>query len=160
MKKQMIIVSVIVIVVLLSGFTMNLRVNEDIPYPEGFRKWTHIKTGFLGPEHPNVQYRGFNHVYANDKAIRGYETGVFPDGSIIVFDVIEAAPQEKQIKEGKRHHTDIMVRDSLKFGATGGWNYGQFEADKTPRVLTIDAKKQCFNCHISQKDYVFTEFRP
>jgi hypothetical protein len=32
---------------------------------------------------------GFPHIYANDKAMQGYASGYFPQGSIFVFDVID-----------------------------------------------------------------------
>ncbi len=154
------IFAVVFSVVVLSGFSNHQAATDGISYPEGFRKWTHIKSNFLDSTHPNVKYRGFNHVYANDKGMQGYETGIFPDGAIIVFDVIEAVHKNNHSEEAKRNHIDVMVKDSTKFFSTGGWNFGQFEADKTPRVLTKEMKTKCADCHASQKDYVFSEFRP
>jgi hypothetical protein len=54
--------------VVVTSFTYTESMDNAILYPEGYRRWTHIKSGVVGPEHPNVKYRGFNHVYANEKA--------------------------------------------------------------------------------------------
>jgi hypothetical protein len=145
--------------VVASSFTYNGPIDNAILYPEGYRRWTHIKSGIVGPEHPNVKYRGFNHVYANDKAFKGYESGVFPEGSVIVFDVVEAATNNNYTAEGKRDHIDVMVKDAGKFSATGGWGYAQFEEDGTPRMLTTETITKCYECHLKQSDHVFSEFR-
>ena len=142
-----------------TSFTFHQPTDDSIAYPEGYRRWTHIKSGVVGPDHPNVKYRGFNHVYANDKAFQGYETGIFPEGSVIVFDVIEASTNDHYTAEGKRHHMDVMVRDAVKFATTGGWGYAQFESDGAPRALTVETTTKCYQCHLKQSDHVFSEFR-
>jgi hypothetical protein len=159
MKRQFAIILTLILVVILAGFTVRRTTTDDVIYPEGYRKWTHVKSALLSADHPNVKYRGFNHIYANEKAIIGYETGTFPDGSIIVFDVIEAKFEKDHTDEAKRNHVDVMVKDSQKFATTGGWNFGQFEADKTPRNITDAVKAKCSSCHASQGDHVFSEFR-
>ena len=145
--------------IVVTSFTYTESIDSPIVYPQGYRRWTHIKSGVVGPEHPNVKYRGFNHVYANDKAFQGYESGIFPEGSVIVFDVITAATNDHYTAEGTRDHIDVMVKDAVKFAATGGWGYAQFEGDGTPRVLTEEITTKCYNCHLKQSDHVFSEFR-
>ena len=79
--------------------------DEIIPYPEGYRAWTHIKTYIVGTKSPAFKFNGgFNHVYANEKAMVGYNTGYFPNGSVIVSDVIQAKEDSFDIREGPRHH--------------------------------------------------------
>jgi hypothetical protein len=52
---------------------------EKVPYPEGYRRWTHVRSGLTGPESPDYQLTGgLHHIYANDKAMEGYEAGRFP----------------------------------------------------------------------------------
>lgn len=160
MKQYGAISLIITISVLITSFNMSSSADEVIPYPSGYRSWTHIKSGILRENHPNINYRGFNHFYANDQAVIGYESGNFPEGSVLVVEVIEAHSNgENYIGEGTRHHMDVMLKDSIKFNATGGWGYAQFENDNSSRMLTLDQKKACNNCHIKQKDHVFSEMR-
>ena len=129
MKKYLLVISVITVVVVIAGFKISPQPDDEVPYPEGYRKWTHIKTGFVGPQNPNFKINGgFHHIYANEKAVEGYLSGKFPEGSMIVFDVLEGEMQQNSnIKEGKRRHVDVMAKDSTKYISTGGWGYEEFE---------------------------------
>ena len=159
MDKTRRYIALATLVIIATSFKIDLLLDDDIQYPTGYRNWMHIKSGIVGPGHENILYRGFNHVYANDKALTGYQSGFFPHGSIIVFDVVEAVPKENYIAEGKRRHMDVMVRDTTKFASTRGWGYAQFESDNSPRMLTADQKTKCYTCHLKQQDHVFTELR-
>lgn len=159
MKSFYLISLAIVACIGATSFTFDEPIDNSIPYPEGYRRWTHIKSNIVGPEHPNVKYRGFNHVYANEKAFQGYTSGIFPEGSVIVFDVIEAATNDNYTAETKRNHIDVMVKDAAKFATTGGWGYAQFEGDGSPRMLTDETTTKCYQCHLKQSDHVFSEFR-
>ncbi len=159
MKKYFVAVLVFLLLVTTPGFNSVTLKENDVAYPEGYRHWTHVKSGFLGPDHPNVNYRGFNHIYANVVALRGYESGTFPEGSIIVADIIEAVAGGNHFSESKRNHMDVMEKDSVRFRSTGGWGYGQFESNNTPRMLTVEQKKTCYNCHLKQEDHVFSVLR-
>ncbi len=135
----------------------------EVPYPEGYRMWTHVKTGLIGPTNPNFKTTGgYHHIYANAKAMEGYMTGKFPEGSVLVFDVLDTKEQFGNIAENGRKHIDVMVKDSLKYSSTGGWGYEEFSGDShTQRVLTPVTKAQCFSCHLTKKsnDFVFSSFR-
>jgi hypothetical protein len=135
---------------------------NEVPYPEGYRKWTHIKTSVIGPQNPTFKVNGgFRHIYANEKAMQGYLTGHFPEGAVIVADALEAlVKQNSNMDEGKRRLIDVMIRDSIKYAVTGGWGYEQFKGDsKTDRNATVTVQIQCFNCHVSQKNHVFSTYR-
>ena len=141
---------------LTAAFSIDPKWNNEVPYPENFKQWTHIKTKVLGKQNHN---KGFNHIYANDKAMKGYSSGSFPEGSVLVFDVIEASTTDSITKEEKRKHVDVMLKDSIRFATTGGWGYEEFKGDTKQAVLTPEVKAQCFNCHSRQSDYIFSEFR-
>jgi hypothetical protein len=134
---------------------------EGVPYPEGYRHWTHVKTYIVGPKSLAFKFiGGFNHVYANDAALVGYKTGHFPNGSIIVSDVIQAKEDSVDIREGARHHLDVMVRDSLKYADAGGWRFEEFQGNSpTTRLLTPQTRVICSNCHSKRKDMVFSVYR-
>ena len=161
MKK--IIVTAIIILLSVTGFSFIIRpkADEPVPYPEGFRKWTHIKTGLIGPNNPAFKTTGgFHHIYANDKAMQGYTSGYFPQGSIVVFDVIDGVEADGSTIEGKRNHVDVMMKDSLRYTTTGGWGYEEFKSSsKTERMLTETVRTACYNCHKKQADHIFSELR-
>ena len=63
------------------------QVQAVVEYPEGYRNWSHVKSGVIGPTHATFQANGgFQHVYANAQGMAGYRTRVFPEGSVIVVD--------------------------------------------------------------------------
>jgi hypothetical protein len=135
--------------------------DEGIPYPEGYRDWTHVKTYIVGPKSMAFKFiGGFNHVYANEKAMVGYRTGHFPNGSVIVSDVIQAKEDSVDVREGPRHHLDVMARDSIKYSDAGGWRFEEFKGDSpTIRLLNAQTRVICSNCHTKQKDMVFSVYR-
>ena len=134
--------------------------DESVPYPEGYRGWIHVKTYIVGPKSLAFKFiGGFNHVYANEKAMVGYRTGHFPNGSVIVSDVLQAKEDSVDIREGRRHHIDVMMRDSIKFADAGGWRFEEFKGDTTIRLLTPQTRVICANCHSKQKDMVFSVYR-
>jgi hypothetical protein len=159
MKKYCAVVAGVFLIILISSFKITLPADEEVSYPDGYRSWTHVKTSFLGPQHPNVNYRGFDHIYANDLAVQGYATGKFPEGSVFVVEVIEAVPVENYTSEAERHHMDVMQKDSLRYASTGGWGYAQFERDNSRRMLTLEQQKTCNTCHLKQNDHVFSVLR-
>jgi hypothetical protein len=122
MKKSLILLSLIVILFYSFSFTVEKKkLVETVPFPEGYRAWRHIKSGYIGPESKGFKlFGGFHHVYANELAIQGYTTGIFPEGSVLVFDVISAKESEGIIDEGPRSTVDVMVKDSVKYAATHG----------------------------------------
>jgi len=161
MKKRITVILSIMLFTLGVGFTIRPNADDLVLYPEGYRKWVHIRTGLVGPANRNFQSNGgFHHIYANDKAMEGYVTGSFPEGSIFVFDVLEAIEKDGNTVEGKRRVVDVMIKDSIKYRSTGGWGYEEFKGNsKTERVLTETRRTVCFNCHTRQKDYIFSDWR-
>ena len=162
MKNVIIVIILSVSCVAFISFAHPYQPKNEVPYPEGYRKWTHIKTAIVGPQNPDFKFSGgFHHIYANEKAMEGYSTGNFPEGSVIVFDVLEALVQKNSnTNEGNRRHIDVMVKDSIKYNATGGWGYEEFNGDsKTERNATPAIQTQCFNCHATQKNHVFSTYR-
>jgi hypothetical protein len=161
MRKYMLVIIALALVVTLAGFTVNYKEEYEVPYPEGYRKWTHIKTGVIGPKNMNFKANGgFHHIYSNEKGMIGYETGTFPEGSILVFDVIEGLDVNSNLVEGKRKYVAVMVKDSVKFKDRGGWGFEQFNGDsKTERTLNASGKDQCYSCHVQKETLVWSKWR-
>jgi hypothetical protein len=92
-----------------------------------------------------------------------YRNGKFPDGAVIVFDLLEANAADGSVTEGKRKVVGVMHRDATKYAATGGWGFEGFAGGSTTqRAVGDQAATACFTCYIAQKqhDYVFSSYRP
>jgi Cytochrome P460 len=103
-----------------------------------------------------------HHVYANKKAEQGYRSGKFPDGAILVFDLLEAKVVDNTVQEGTRKVLGVMTKQARKYSDTGGWGFEGFKGDsKTERAVGQNAAAACFQCHTAQKDhdFVFSTFR-
>ena len=135
----------------------------SVPYPEGYRDWRHVKSMVIGEGHPLfASFGGIHHIYANDAALKGYASGTFPDGAVIVFDLLEATSGGGAITEGPRKVLGVMHKDSKRWPATGGWGFEGFKGDsRTERAVAAQASTACFQCHTQQKgrDFVFSQLR-
>lgn len=136
---------------------------DPVPYPEGYRDWTHVKSMVIKPGHALYDaFGGIHHLYANEQALQGYETGSFPDGAVIVFDLLEAHDADNAVQEGARKIVGVMVKDAAAYADTGGWGFEGFKGGSmTERAVGDAAASACFECHTSQaeRDYVFSSFR-
>ncbi|MDP1690599.1 MAG: cytochrome P460 family protein [Burkholderiaceae bacterium] len=135
----------------------------SVPYPEGYRGWTHVKSMTINPGHALYDaFGGIHHLYANPKALQGYRAGKFADGSVIAFDLLEAKAADNTVQEGARKVLGVMRKDARRYKDTGGWGFEGFKGDsKTDRAVGKNAASACFQCHAPQKsqDFVFSTFR-
>jgi hypothetical protein len=143
--------------------TSALAADPEVPYPEGYRDWHHVKSMVIEDGHPLfASFGGVHHLYANDKAMQGYQADSFPDGAVIIFDLLEAERDGNAITEGTRKVVGVMHKDSEKFKVTGGWGFEGFAGgEPTRRVVGNNAASACFACHAPQKaqDYTFSRLR-
>lgn len=136
---------------------------SPVPYPEGYRTWTHVKSMVINPGHPLYDaFGGIHHLYANKKALDGYKAGKFPDGAVIVFDLLEAKSADNAVQEGARKVVGVMHKDGKRWKETGGWGFEGFKGDsKSERAVGASAATACYACHTQQKekDFIFSGFR-
>jgi hypothetical protein len=155
--------SVIAAVAALAAAAASAAETARVPYPEGFRSWTHVKSMIIEPGHSLYEsFGGIHHIYANDEALQGYAKGVFPDGAVIVFDLFEAKPADNAVTEGSRKLIGVMVKDRARHAATGGWAFEGFKGDsRTERLVKENAPTACFGCHQARAgdDFVFSATR-
>jgi hypothetical protein len=134
-----------------------------VPYPEGYRDWRHVKSMVIQPGHALFEsFGGIHHLYANPAAVEGYRSGRFPDGAVIVFDLLEAEAADAALVEGKRKVVGVMLRDSRRYAATGGWGFEGFAGDsRTDRAVGARAADACFACHQARagQEFVFSSMR-
>jgi hypothetical protein len=136
-----------------------------VTIPPGYRDWNLISV-----THEEGDFNQLRAALGNDIAIKAYREGKlpFPDGSIIVALHWKRVPSDEDNKvfgrvqafvAGSRVNMQIMVKDSKKYAATGGWGFGDFK-DGKPSDEAMH--KACFSCHEPQKDrdFVFTRYAP
>ncbi|MHA2610908.1 MAG: cytochrome P460 family protein [bacterium JZ-2024 1] len=131
-------------------------------YPKGYREWTHIKSMVIQEGHALYDsFGGIHHIYANKDALSGYRSKKkkFSDGSVIVFDLLDARAEDHTITEGSRKLIGVMVKNKAKYASTGGWGFFAFKGSTTEPLKINPA--DCFSCHQSaaESDYVFSQFR-
>lgn len=162
MRMKMTSVHVAAAATLAFGLALQARPDDAaVPFPDGYRKWVHVKSTLIGPQSPAFERNGgIHHFYANDKALEGYGSGAFPDGSVLVDDLVEAKEAAGVTSDGTRRRVAVMVKQGARFRETGGWGFEVFKGDGRDAALDTAAKAACFACHKSGRDSVFIEFRP
>lgn len=137
---------------------------DEVPYPEGYRSWFHVKSQIATKEHPRfAQIGGIHHIYANSAGLTGYQTGSFPDGSVLILDVFALEEEAGSLVEGERRWLGVMHKDREKYKATGGWGFENFAGNsKTDREVAVNGPiEACVTCHNKRKDtdLVFSKLR-
>src|ERR1700685_2673851 len=134
-----------------------------IKLPAGYRDWRVISAA-----HEAGNNNDLRAILGNDVAIKAYREGKlpFPDGTIIARLAWSYVPSEENNKvfgraqsfvAGAPINLQLMVKDSKKYAATGGWGFAQFKDGKPADEALL---KTCFPCHQPAKaqDLVFTHY--
>jgi hypothetical protein len=121
----------------------------------------HVKSAINEPTHPQFgKFSGMYHIYANKRAVQGYRTGRFEDGSVIVFDLKKSHTKDHVTQSIGRHFVDVMVKNSARYPRTGGWGYEEFQGDSREKrtVSTTKSEMRCHSCHATQeaRGFVFS----
>ena len=129
-----------------------------VAVPDGYRQWP-----LVAPVVKAVLLDKIRAVLGNPTATKAYHDRQlpFPDGTVLVKLVWKHVPSpefESASIPGAATAVQVMLRDSKKYAATGGWGFGRF-IDGTP----VDEAQQrpCFACHEARakgRDYVFTRY--
>lgn len=154
--------AIIIFAILISMSSLCFAESPKVDYPEGYRQWTHIKSMLIEPGHPlENPFQGLHHVYGNDKALKGLNSGTYPDGSVLVFDLLNYKQGGKAIQEEARKLVGVMVKNKNQFKSTGGWGFEGFAGDSKSKRLVGDGGVGCYTCHTSQtkSDFVFSKMR-
>ena len=157
-KTRLILTSMAILTITLSAQT------DGMPkFPKEFRKWAHVKSVLVGPQSAAFATEGgIHHIYANDNALEGYRSGKFPDGSVIVYDLLETKEVAGNTIEGQTRRVDVMLKQGGRYASNGGWEFMSFSGnDQTNGKLTAARQATCAACHAHKKDhdFVFSEFR-
>jgi hypothetical protein len=130
---------------------------ESVQFPGSFRRWVHVGTGVLMPgANPRLMSEeGMHHIFANEKAVDGYSSGDFPDGSIIVYELREVQQKNGVIFEGERKRVDVIIKDSSLYKDTGGWRFERFWGNDQTQNAIHDSGNSCFQCHSKANTHGF-----
>src|SRR5208337_1573000 len=121
-----------------------------VTIPSGYRDWRLISVA-----HEEGNLNDLRAILGNDAAIKAYRDGKlpFPDGTIIARLAWSYVPSEENNKAfgrpqsfvpGPPINVQFMVKDSIKYAATGGWGFAQFKDGKPDGTALL---KTCFPCH-------------
>jgi cytochrome P460 len=128
--------------------------------PDGYRQWE-----LIAPSEEAAPLNELRAVLGNAVAIKAYREGTlpFPDGTILAklaWKHVQSSEFEPASVPGAATTVQIMVKDSKKYPATGGWGFGRFINGKP----VDEAQHQtCFACHearVKGHDFVFTRLAP
>jgi hypothetical protein len=131
-----------------------------VTLPDGYRQWELIAVA--QETDPLNELRA---ILGNTVATTAYraETLPFPDGTILVKLAWKHVPSTEfkpAFVPGAATTVQIMVKDSKKYAATGGWGFGRF-VDGKP--VDEAQHRTCFGCHatnVKNHDLVFTRWAP
>jgi hypothetical protein len=139
--------------------------------PTGYRKWIYVGTPVTPNDmnDGNASFPEFHAVYMDPDAYNHYEkTGDFPDGTVIVKELVSVG--DKEATSGKGYFMgdfiglEVSIKDKTRFkDEPANWAYFSF-GHKYP--LKEKAKAQptssCNECHEgnADDDWVFTQYYP
>jgi hypothetical protein len=138
---------------------------KAVDYPTGYRQWPLVKSMVIySDKNPlYAQFGGIHHVYVNSEGWRALtKGGTFPDGAVLVFDLLEAKDADGAYTEGDRKLVAVMTKNRAQYRNTGGWGFEAFKGDSRTERIVTDPAAQCFACHQKQKDndFLFSGYRP
>jgi hypothetical protein len=137
----------------------------------GYESWQLISISHDGPL--------LAAILGNPAMIEAYKAGIpangqpVPDGAKMAkvhYNPKNLETFPNALVPGSQHDVDFMVKDSKRFGDSGGWGYAVFEYDAATDAFRpggLDDKppqgndaKCGFGCHtiVKSRDYVFTEW--
>jgi hypothetical protein len=134
--------------------------------PEGYREWIFVGAS-LGLSYAegasNDGHGEFHNVYLRPEAYQHYRrTGRFPDRTVLVLELFEAAskvaPSKQGLFEGRCTALEAAVKDTR---LPDGWGYFSF-GDGSEAKAKAHPRTSCFACHVehARVDNVFVQFYP
>ncbi|MGF6496291.1 hypothetical protein ABIE56_004495 [Luteibacter sp. 621] len=131
-----------------------------VTIPEGYRHWE-----MIAPAHETPPLDELRVVLGNDVAIKAYRNGTlpFPDGSVLVKLAWKHVPSKEfapAYVPGAATTVQVMVKDSKKYAASGGWGFGRFIDGKPADLAQHQSCLACHQAKVVNHDLVFTRYAP
>ncbi|MDN5003249.1 cytochrome P460 family protein [Bradyrhizobium sp. GCM10027634] len=131
-----------------------------VTIPESYKKWE-----LIAPAEEAAPLDELRAVVGNQTAVDAYQGGrlPFPDGTILVkraWKRTQSPDFASATIPGAATTVQVMVKDSKRYAATGGWGFGRFVNGKP---VDEAQHRTCFACHEARAkghDYVFTRLAP
>ncbi len=128
-----------------------------VTIPHGYRQWE-----MIAPSQEAGNLDELRVILGNSLAASAYRANVrpFPDGTILVklaWKRVASSVFEGAFVPATATTVQVMVKDSARYSASGGWGFGRFIGGKA-----VDAAQHqhCFACHAARvraSDFVFTK---
>jgi Cytochrome P460 len=138
--------------------------DSGLTIPKGYRQWFLVNSMIVSSASPLfAMIGGMHNVSINAKGLAALKSGgTYPDGSLFEDDIHEVVDADGVSSEGPRKAIAVMLRDSKKYAATGGWGFQVWAGGDPKKPIVTDAAAQCFGCHAPRKDhqYVFSTYIP
>ena len=144
---------------------------NELMRPEGYREWMFAGANYgMGyteakPE-AAAKPKTFHNIFVQREAAKSYQkSGQWPDGTMLVMEVVEPGTNASINKQGMFQNRligiEVAVKDSKRFAEK--WAYFQLFDDKgaLPQAKAF-AKDRCWSCHNEHAaaDNVFVQFYP
>ena len=146
-----------------AGFSPYVDDQGTIRVPENYRtEWVFLGTWALANGDGMSGDSDFHNVYTQRDTVEAFrETGEFPDGAVLVKELLTA--QTDTMTTGEVSYGEelegwfIMIKDRKgRFAGNGlwgdGWGWALFYADDPAATVTEDYKAECIPCHVPAKD--------
>jgi hypothetical protein len=154
--------SVLIVAFAAVGTLLAAQTGDALKIPADFKHWYLVHSTLITKEENTFGlFSGVHLIYVNatgfDRLKRGGSTP-YPDGTIFTDDVREfSATDDGSYLEGTaRKAITLMVKDSKKYAATGGWGFQAWAGGDATKPIATDTVKQCFSCHVPRKAQDFT----
>jgi hypothetical protein len=138
--------------------------DDGLKLPADFQHW-YLANSMLVTKEPNKTglITGTHLIYVNPVGLERLKHGgstPYPDGTVFVDDVRNLSLDDGAYQEGARKFATVMVKDSKRYAATGGWGFQAWPGGDPTKPIVNDSLKQCFTCHVPEKanDYVFSTY--
>ena len=97
-----------------------------VTIPKGYREWQ-----LIAPALESEPLNELRVVLGNKTAVDAYKKGAlpFPDGTVLTklaWKHVQSPDFEPALVPGMATTVQVMVKDSAKYAATGGWGFGRF----------------------------------
>lgn len=143
------------------GLVLAQAGETEITPPTGYRQWFHVNSMLI--DDPSNQLAGLHNVYVNTAGLEALQRGTpYPNGTVFTDDVHDFTQEKGTYTEGPRKLLAVMVKDSTRYSATGGWGFQAWIGGDPTKPIVTDAATMCFQCHTQRReaDFVFSTWIP